>query len=318
LIHVQYQINAHYFISRYNLGVDFTQLEVFRTVAEELHFGRAAERLHLAQPYLGRRIRALEADLGAPLFDRTTRRVELTPAGHALLEHAAAILRMQEQARADVTAASSGDRGQVRFSFAGPSSQVMVGTLARRVREQHRRIDLTFRPGRYGPAVLRELAERTTDLGIARFGHAPPGVSSRAVAAERGVLAVPAGHPLADAGTVSFADLRGEPVVTLPAAVGSAVTAMLTSGCHAAGFAPDVVQTAPDSWTCVALVAAGVGLHFTTDSAARQMFLEGVRIVPLAGSAVPLFSYLVWRSGDRDPALAHVLDISEQVLPTVG
>ena len=97
--------------------MDLSQLEVFGVVAEELHFGRAAERLHLAQPHLSRTIRALEADLGTPLFDRTTRRVELTPAGQALLEPAAAILRTGEQARADVAAARRGDTGHVRFSF---------------------------------------------------------------------------------------------------------------------------------------------------------------------------------------------------------
>jgi DNA-binding transcriptional LysR family regulator len=296
--------------------VEFVQLEVFRAVAEELHFGRAAERLHLAQPYLSRTIRALEADLGTPLFDRTTRRVELTPAGRALLEPAAAMLRMGERARADVEAAQRGDIGHVRLSFAGPSSQVMVGRLARAVRERYRRIELAFRPGRYGPAVVRELLEHTTDLGIARFEHPPRGVESRAVARERGVLAVPAGHPLADAASVSFADLRDEPFITLPETVGSAVRAMFVSGCHAAGFAPDIAATAPDSWTCVALVAAGVGLHFTTDSAVRQIILDGVRIVPVSEETRPVFSYLLWRPADRDPALARVLDISEQVLPT--
>jgi DNA-binding transcriptional LysR family regulator len=297
--------------------VDLIQLQVFCVVAEELHFGRAAGRLHLAQPYLSRTIRALEADLGTPLFERTTRRVELTPAGRALLEPAAAILRMGERARSDVEAAHRGESGHVRLSFAGPSSQVMVGNLARKVREQHRRIDLAFRPGRYGPAVVAELLEHTTDLAIARFEHAPPGVQSRAVARERGVLAVPAGHPVADAASVSFAELRGEPFITLPEAFGSAVRAMFVSGCHAAGFAPDIVQTAPDSWTCVALVAAGVGMHFTTDSAVNQMILDGVRIVPLTEEISPIFGYLLWRAGDRDPALARVLAISEQVLPTV-
>jgi DNA-binding transcriptional LysR family regulator len=296
--------------------VDFIQLEVFSAVAEELHFGRAAQRLRLAQPYLSRTIRALESDLGTPLFDRTTRRVELTPAGRALLEPAAAILRMGERARAGVEAAQHGDSGRVQLSFAGPSSQAMVGTLARRVREQYRRIDLAFRPGRYGPAVVRELLEHTTDLGIARFEHAPPGVESRVVARERGVLAVPSSHPVADAASVSFADLRDEPFITLPEAFGSAVRAMFVSGCHAAGFTPDIVQTAPDSWTCVALVAAGVGLHFTPDSAVRQMPLDGVRIVPLT-EETPIFGYLLWRTGDRDPALAKVLETSEQVLPTV-
>ncbi|MCD0449131.1 LysR family substrate-binding domain-containing protein [Actinocorallia sp. API 0066] len=194
----------------------------------------------------------------------------------------------------------------------------MVGALARAVRERHRRIDLAFRPGRYGPAAVRELLDHTTDLAIARFSHAPVGVESRMVAREHGVLAVPAGHPFAGAESVSFADLYGEPLIALPESVESAVHAMFVAGCHTAGFAPDIVQTAPDSWTCVALVAAGVGLHFTTDSAVAQMTLDGVRIVPLTEGMPPISGYLLWRADDRDPALAKVLELSERVLPTVG
>ena len=298
--------------------MDFSQLKVFSAFAGELHFGRAAEQLHLAQPYLSRTIRALEADLGAPLFDRTTRRVELTPAGRALVEPAAALLRMAAHARSDVEAAHRGDSGRVRISFAGPSSLAMVGTLARTTRERYRRIDLAVRPGRYGTGTIRELVEHTTDLAIARFEHPPPGVASRAVATETGVLAVPSDHPLARAAAVSFSDLRDEPFITLPEAVGSAVRAMFVSRCQAAGFTPDIVQTAPDSWTCVALVAAGVGLHYTTVSGLAQMTLEGVTAVPLADAVPPIYGYLLWRAGDRDPALAKVLEVSEQVLPTVA
>jgi DNA-binding transcriptional LysR family regulator len=131
------------------------------------------------------------------------------------------------------------------------------------------------------------------------------------------VLAVPSTHPAARAQAVSFADLRGEPFITLPEAVGSAVRTMFLNGCHAAGFVPNIVQSAPDSWTCVALVAAGVGLHFTTDSAVEQMPLDGVRIVPLTEEIPPINGYLLWRTGDPDPALASVLRTSEEVLPTV-
>jgi DNA-binding transcriptional LysR family regulator len=298
--------------------MDFSQLEVFSAVAAALHFGRAAEQLHLAQPYLSRTIRALEADLGAPLFDRTTRRVELTPAGRALLEPAAALLRMAEQARSDVEAAHRGAGGRVRISFGGPSSLGMVGTLARTARERYPQLDLAVRPGRFGTTAIRELMERSTDLAIARFAHPPPGVASRAVVTETGIFAVPSDHPLAQAGSVSFSALRDEPFITLPESVGSAVRAMFVARCQAEGFAPDIVQTAPDSWTCVALVAAGVGLHFTTESGLRQMTLDGVTAVPLADELPPVYGYLLWRAGDRDPALARVLELSEQVLPTVA
>lgn len=298
--------------------MELRQLEIFRAVAEELHFGRAAERLHLAQPHLSRTIRALEADLGTPLFDRTTRRVELTAAGRALLGPSAALLRLAAQVRSDVEAAHRGERGRVRLSFAGPSSQAAVGTVARAVRERHHRIDLMVRPGRYGPIALRELRDNTTDLAIVRFQQAPPGVGSRLLDEERGVLAVPAGHPLAGEREVSFADLRDEPFIALPEAVGSVVRAQFVSCCHTAGFAPEIVQTASDSWTCVALVAAGVGLHYTTDSALRQMTLDGIRVAALADDVPPIFSYLVWRVGDRDPALAKVLGIADEVLFRAG
>lgn len=299
--------------------MELRQLEIFRVVAEELHFGRAAERLHLAQPYLSRTVRALETDLGAPLFDRTTRRVELTPAGRALLDSARAMLRLEARARADVAAAHRGESGTVRLSFAGPSSQAMVGRLARAVREEYGGIELAVHPGRYGPGVLADLLDRSTDLAIARYECEPTEVQCRPVARERGVLVVPAGHRAAEGAEVSLSALRREPFIALPDDSGSAVRSMFTAACHAAGFEPDVVQTAPDTWTCVALVAAGVGLHFTTDAAARQMPLDGVRVVPLATDIAipPVLSYLVWRRGDRDPALERVLRLSEKVLPTV-
>ena len=295
-------------------GVDFIQLEAFVAVAEELHFGRAAQRLHVAQPYLSRTIRALETDLGAVLFDRTTRRVELTPAGRALVEPATAILRMGQTVRADVVAAQRGNSGRVRISFAGPSSQAMLGVLARSVRERYDRIDLAFRPGRYGLAVVRELLEHTTDLAIARFESPPAGVESRVVAREVGVLAIPSGHPLAESDSVAMAAVRDEPFIALPEALGSAVRSVFVASCRAAGFVPDIVQTAPDSWTCTALVAAGVGLHFTTDAAVAQMTLDGVRIVTIADEIPAVDSYLVWRADDPDPALTKVLETAAHVL----
>lgn len=287
---------------------------MFLAVAEELHFGRAAARLNVTQPHLSREIRALETDLGGALFDRTTRRVELTAAGEALREPATEVLRQDGHARADVEAALRGDRGRVRLSFAGPSSQTLVGVLARTVRERHRDIDLAVRPERYGPLALRELREKATDLAIVRFEQAPTGVDSRLLGQERGVLAVPAGHRLADRSEVSFAELLDEPFITLPESVGSIVRSQFVSCCHNAGFAPKIIQTAPDSWTCVALVAAGAGLHYTTDSALRPMTLDGVRVVALADEVPPVFTYLVWRSGDRDAALARVLGIADEVL----
>jgi DNA-binding transcriptional LysR family regulator len=298
--------------------VDVRQLRAFLAVAEDLHFGRAAARLHLAQPYLSRTIRALEDDLAAPLFDRTTRRVELTSAGHALIEHARAMVAVADRARVAVAAAHAGRGGRVRLSFAGPSAHGIVGQLARAVRERHPLIDLEFLPGRYGTTAVAELLRDEADLALARFTEPPAGVRSQVVARDRCVVAVPAGHRLAHRDTLGFADFRDEPVVAFPESYGSAVREVFVDRCHAAGFAPTFAQAAPDSWTCVALVSAGVGLHFTTASAVAQLPLDGVVIREIADPVPPVLVHLLWRATDDNPALGHVLDTAADLLPEVA
>jgi DNA-binding transcriptional LysR family regulator len=295
--------------------MDTQKLLVFVTIAEELHFGHAAQRLHLAQPYLSRTVRALESDLGADVFRRTTRKVELTPAGAALLPHARALLARADEARAAVTAARDGRSGRVRISFAGPSAHAAVGQLARAVREQHPLVDLEFLPGRYGTTAITELLDGESDLALARFVRPPVGVTSRSVSRERCVVAVPVGHRLAGADDVTIANFRDEPFVAFPESFGSAVRSMFVEQCQAAGFAPRFVQTAPDSWTCVALVSAGVGLHFTTASAVAHLPLDGVRVRDVTDPLPMIGVFLAWRRDDESAVLQRVLQTSEEVLP---
>ena len=295
--------------------MDVRQLRAFLAVAEDLHFGRAADRMHVAQPYLSRTIRALEDELAAPLFDRTTRRVELTRAGVALVEHARAMVATEDQARVAVTAAHEGRSGRVRINFAGPSAHVTVGQLARAVRERHPQIDLVFLPGRYGSIAIAELLRGEADLALARFTEPPVGVRSRVVARDRCVVAVPTGHRLADRDTLGFADFRDEPFVAFPESYGSAIRDVFVDRCHAAGFVPTFAQAAPDSWTSVALVSAGVGLHFTSASAVARLPLDGVVIREVADPLPPILVYLVWRAADDDRALAHVLHTAADLLP---
>lgn len=295
--------------------MDAQKLRVFVAIAEELHFGRAADRLHLAQPYVSRTVRALEAELGAEVFRRTTRTVELTPAGAALLPHAHALLARTEEARTAVMAARDGRSGRVRISFAGPSAHVTVGQLARAVREQHPLVDLEFLPGRYGTTAVAELLGNESDLALARFAQPPVGVASRSVARDQCVVAVPVAHRLANAYEVRIADFRDEPVVAFPESFGSTVRAMFVERCHAAGFAPRFAQSAPDSWTATALVSAGVGLHFTTASAIAHLPLDGVRVREIADPIPAIGVFLTWRRDDDSPVLHRVLRTSEKVLP---
>jgi DNA-binding transcriptional LysR family regulator len=183
-----------------------------------------------------------------------------------------------------VIAARQGHSGRVRIGFAGPSAHLAVGQLARAVRQEH------------------------------GFARTPAEVASRCVARDRWVVAVPSDHRLAGAGQVRFADLRDEPFVAFPESFGSAVRSVFVERCQVAGFTPVFVQTAPDSWSSIALVSAGVGMHFTKASAVTHLPLDGVAICQIADDLPSIQVDLVWRHDD-DPALHRVLRISHEVLP---
>lgn len=291
-------------------------LEAFLAVAEELHFGRAAERLHMAQPPLTRAIKQLERDLGAQLFVRTTRSVRLTTAGQALVGPANDVLEGCRVARSAVRSAGRGETGLVRLGFAGPSSHLLVGDLSRLVRQRRPGIELRLRSTTYANEALRSVIEGELDLALVRWSVRPPEIAQRVVAEERYVLVVPEHHRLAGRETVSITECRDEPFVALPAAPGSIVRETFIRAAYDAGFSPDIVQVASDSWTLMALVGAGVGLSFTLDTAVANVPRDRIRLVRLAEEFTPSYARLAWRRDTVSPALHEVLLASEEALPT--
>lgn len=296
--------------------MELSHIRAFLAVAEELHFGRAAERLHMAQPPLSRLIQQLERDLGAQLFERTTRSVRLTAAGEALIAPATEILDGIRVARAVVKAAGKGEVGRVRVGFAGPSSHMLIGQLARLVREKHPGIELSLRSVTFAAEGLSQVMDGSLDLAIVRWSVAPPGIASRVILNEHYVLAVPKDHRLAGRDRVSMAELRDEPFIALPADPGSSLRDAFIRKCHEAGFAPDIVQVAPDSWTIMALVAAGVGVTFTFDTVVAHVPRDGIAVIPLEEGVAAVQARLAWRDGDVSPAVRQVLEASEVALPT--
>jgi DNA-binding transcriptional LysR family regulator len=293
--------------------MELNHLRAFLVVAEELHFGKAAERLHVTQPPLSRMIQQLERDLGAKLFERSTRSVRLTSAGEALLEPARDVLtgcRLAEQA---VRSAAMGESGRVRLGFAGPSSYLWIADLSRAIRQRHPGISLELQSTMYADQGLRMVLEGTLDLALARLGIEPAGIRHRIIAEEHYVLAVPEGHRFADRELVSLAECCDEAFVTLPASSGSSVREALFRFAYDAGFAPDVAQTAPDSWTLLALVGAGVGITFTTDTTYESYEHPRVRMVRVREGIDPTYARLLWRADDGNPALHAVLRAAEEL-----
>jgi DNA-binding transcriptional LysR family regulator len=290
--------------------MDFNEIRCFLAVAEELHFGRAAERLHVAQPPLSRTIKQLERDLGTTLFDRNTRSVRLTSSGQALVEPAKEVLEALRRAKAAVTAADDGDVGTVRIAFAGVSTHGLVARLARAVRSQRPGIVLEMSSQNFAQPAMKRLMAGETDIALGRWDVIPADIVARIVMHDSLVVAVPDTHALAGARRLSMTQLSSESFVSLPLHVGSVLPDRLQRLAQADGFVADVVQIAPDTQTALALVGAQVGSHLTLASVARNVTDPHVVFIPLDESAPEggdVHLRAAWRRDDRNPALRAVM-----------
>jgi DNA-binding transcriptional LysR family regulator len=288
--------------------VEIRQLHYFVTVAETRHFGRAAERLHMAQSPLSQAIRQLETQLGVTLFTRTTRRVELTPAGEALLQDARRILDSIEAAQTRVRLVGAGNTGLLRVGSTGLAALRQLPQLARIAAREVPGLVLRFHPDLLTPAQEAALEEDRIDLAVLRPPLRRTGLSSRLITRERVLLAVPRSHRLAGEEPVGLAELRDEDFVVY-GVPNSVVDTVVTQACLAAGFLPRRTHQAAETSIILTLVAAGLGVALLPESA-RALNVEGVRLVPVADD-VSIDLALAWRSADLSPALARLLQALE-------
>lgn len=295
--------------------MDRQHIRAFLAVADELHFGRAAERLHMAQPPLSRMIRQLERQLGAELFERTTRRVQLTAEGQAMIGPAKAIEANFALVERAVRYAGSGEFGRVNIGFAGPSSHNLIGALARHVRRVQPGIELALSSTTYGRDALSQVLDGKLAMAIVCWDQPLPGIASRIVRVDRYVIVVPEGHRLATRASVSMSDLVDESWVMLDARTGSILRDTTLRKAEMSGYSPRIVQEAMDTWSITALVAAGVGITLSVDTAFSGP-VSGVVAVPLDSGKETAFAHLVWRRENRDPALRKMVELSKFALPT--
>ncbi|GAA4992778.1 LysR family transcriptional regulator [Kitasatospora paranensis] len=250
------------------------QLHAFAVLAEELHFGHAADRLGIAQPPLSQQIRRLEARVGHPLFVRGPGRISLTPAGRELLPAARRALGEIADGLAAARRVGDGLAGRLRIGFAASLAPTLLPGLLTAFRARYPAVDLDIREMTTAPQVSA-LHERALDVGLLREPPVEPGLAVEPLLSERFVAVLPAGHPLAVGRTVPVAALADQPFVLLPRACGPTVHDRILGVCRAAGFEPRVVQRAVEWQTVAALVAAGLGVSLAP---------AGVRAVRLRGS----------------------------------
>lgn len=279
-------------------------------LAEELHFGRAAARLGIAQPPLSQQIARLETKVGHPLFVRGPGRVALSPAGRELLPSAQRALAGLADGLAAARAVGSGRAGRLRIGFSASLALTVLPGLLRTFRERFPAVELDIREMTTAPQ-LAALHEDAVDIGLLR--EPPPAgeegaLGFRTVLTEPFVAVLPSDHPLAARRTVGVGALAEEPFVLLPRAVGPRLYDRITEVCGSVGFAPRIVQHAVEWQTVCALVGAGLGVSLAPASI-RRIRLRGVAFRPVEPGTARTRVAVAWRREDPNPLVARLLEV---------
>ncbi|CUR58843.1 Transcriptional regulator, LysR family [metagenome] len=264
--------------------MELRHLRSFTMLAEERHFGRAAARLHIAQPALSQQIKQLERELGVSLFTRSTRRVEPTEAGLRFAEHARTVLGDVGRASADMALVAAGRAGRVSVGFIGTATYDVLPRVAREVSRRLPDVELQLRGELLSPQLVAGLVDRTYDLALLRPGSAQhEGLALRPLRSEPLVAVLPASHPLAGRDRIDLAALSAEPFVMHPSGHRSSIHEEVLRACAAAGFEPMTMTEVGETATLVVFVAAGLGVALVPEPV-RSLGLEGVAYVALTDS----------------------------------
>ena len=282
--------------------MELRHLRYFVAVAEELHFGRAAQRLRIAQPPLSRQIRDLEREVGAPLFERHARGVELTPAGQAFLPEARLTLAQAERSVRTAQRAAQGETGRLRVGFveAATWSGILPEVLGF-FRMHLPNIGLSL----FEMDVLEQadaFRDGRIDVGLLHGTPPDPGrtLQVEPLYSDPMVAAVPDVHRLAAKSRLTLADLAAEPFVLFPRPRSPELYDALIARCRTAGFSPRIVQDAEGWHTIAGLVAAGVGVAFVPRSLAQHA-RPRVAYRPVRDLGVELSMAVAWRRDRQSP-----------------
>lgn len=296
------------------MEIGLRHLRAVVAVAEERHFGRAAERLHIAQPPLSRQVRDLEEELGAELFDRSRRPVRLTAAGEAFLGEAKRGLDQVARAVDRGRRAGRGELGRLSIAALPWAHNGILPPVvsAFRARAPDVYLELsTQAPGDQAEA----LRNGRLDIGFAGFAHwlaAVRGLEVEPLLEEPFVAMVADDHPLARRTEVSLEQLASEPFVSISRAGAPELSDVQAGAFSERGLSPTLAQEAPDPEALLGLIAAGVGvgLHMASFANLRR---RGVTFLPLADAAPTATLFLLWRRGEAQKAVRIFVDTAREV-----
>ena len=284
--------------------IDIRALQCFLAVADTLHFGKAAERLHMTQPPLSRQIAGLEKALGVTLLERDSRHVRLTAAGARFAQDARDVLVGLEQACRSAQQVAAGELGELRVGFMMHAAHSSVPPLARRFIAAHPQVQLRLREA-LPLALLQGVREGELDAGI---GFAPAdlhGLALQPLFEEPLCVALPAAHPLAQRRQLQVAQLADEALITAPADVVPTLREAIDACFAREGLRPQIRLEVQLQQSIVSLVGEGLGIALVPASL-RRLGVPGVAFVALK-DAPRVQQVVFWRQGNLNPALPHLI-----------
>jgi DNA-binding transcriptional LysR family regulator len=287
--------------------MELRQLRYFVAVAEELHFRRAAARLHMSQPPLSHQLRLLEDELGCPLMIRSRRRVELTPAGQAFLGDVRELLSGLDEAVGTARRIHAGTAGRLRISFVGSALLSLVPEVVKRYRAARPDVEVLLRE-RSTEDQLRDLRAGSIDVALVPLPVDAPDLRTEVLRRERAVAALPAAHPLAALKQVPVRRLGGEPLVMFPREQAPGLHDRLLASLSGPDGPPSVAPYAPEMQTIIGLVAAEIGVSLVQASVQR-LALPGVTYRPVRGAPTIELAALL-PAGETLPQAREFVDLA--------
>lgn len=281
--------------------MELRQLRYFQSVAEELSFSRAAQKLRIAQPALSRAVKDLELSVGAELLARTKRSVRLTPAGAVLLHEAGVLLGLSEEAVRKVQRTVKGQEGELRLGFIGPPTQPFLSRLLKEFQKRHPRVTVILEE-RTPERVWEMVLKNRLDIGLTRpvAAGARIGLQTLLLRKEALCVAVPRQHPLASRPRVTWQMLRDLPLIVLARREGVGLHDRVLLGCQQAGFSPKLAHTPSIVGTVLTYVEAGAGVGVVPESVDTLNAGKDVVFKPLhPAHSVDLV--MVWKKDDISP-----------------
>ncbi|WP_218588637.1 LysR substrate-binding domain-containing protein [Marivita hallyeonensis] len=285
--------------------MELKQLRIFLAVAEELHFGRASEKLHMAQPALSAQVRSLEGRLGVKLFERTTRTVSLTRAGEVFLPEAKATIAQAEAAEA-AARAIGGDSGELlKIGGVDSATAGILPQVIRAFRRSHNNIEVKVFEMLSAPA-LHGLANHSLDVGFVRVPPKEDFLDHKFVFSEPVIVALPADHPAAGGKEVPLEVVASEPLVIPARSHRPILFDVIQNHFEVAGLTPRILQEANERHMIIAMVAAGLGVslvpHWVSQFQRRDIVYR-----PLEGGGPMVDVHVAWRKGETLTAVDQFL-----------